>query len=175
MLSVSPPSSHVTLFTSILILPTLFWTCLFMYLLFPITSSQVQCLSYSELTFIKTPGIEVQCLSVALNWTEASFLIFKASNISHYTSLHPIPAVKVLLRFGPNKQWANFVPMGVGNTVENYKEQIWEENRHLNSNLSYIKDCISKLYINLSVWGQEQRKLSVNISYYSNWYFREWV
>lgn len=46
--------------------------------------------------------------------------------------------------------------MVVGNAVENYREQIWEEKRHLNSNLHYSKDCISNLHRNPSVRGWDQ-------------------
>lgn len=99
----SPPCSHIPIFTSILILPALFCKCLFMYLLFPITYkllksryyvfifflstySQAQCWSSSEFMLIKTPGIEVQCFSVVLNWTELNW-----SQFSHLQSLKPFP------------------------------------------------------------------------------------
>lgn len=41
-----------------------------------------------------------------------------------------------------------FAPMVADNSVENYREQIWEEHRHLYSDFYDSMDCISHLNIN---------------------------
>ena len=134
VLSASPLcSSHSFFFSLILILSTLFWKYLLMWLFFPVTCKLLKsrcyvfplyCIPTSKLSaYFKVIHIyensygrdSVSLYCTELIWAEAKPVLsnFKAPNISHYTSLPPIPTIRVLLHFGPNKQWTYFCSHGI--------------------------------------------------------------